>query len=134
MTMVPKSFASKCWLIARAAAALGLAFGLLALMNPANAQNVVTSSNEYRDNVHAVYYSRDGGQTWNNVFLPGWTRSSGGAGTFSHLDSCGDPVLAFSPDGQRLYYSGLVCNFDKFPRTLSGVAVAVSSDGGASWS
>jgi len=92
------------------------------VINPANAQNVVTSSNEYRDNVHAVYYSRDGGQTWANVFLPGWTRSSGGAGVFSHLDSCGDPVLAFSPDGQRLYYTGLVCNFDKFPRTMSGVA------------
>ena len=104
------------------------------VINPANAQNVVTSSNEYRDDVHAVYYSRDGGQSWTNVFLPGWTRSSGGAGAFSHLDSCGDPVLAFSPDGRRLYYTGLVCNFDKFPRTLSGVAVAVSSDGGASWS
>src|SRR5262249_46797426 len=32
------------------------------------------------------------------------------------------------------YYSGLVCNFDKFPRQMSGVAVAVSTDGGATWS
>ena len=104
------------------------------LINPANAQNVVTSANEYRDNVHAVYYSRDGGHTWANVFLPGWTRSSGGSGDFSHMDSCGDPVLAFSPDGARLYYAGLVCNFDKFPRTMSGVAVAASTDGGATWS
>ena len=31
------------------------------VINPANAMNVVTSANEYRDNVHAVYYSRDGG-------------------------------------------------------------------------
>lgn len=103
-------------------------------INPANAQNVVTSANEYRDNVHAVYFSTNGGQSWSNIFLPGWTRSSGGAGDFSHMDSCGDPVLAFSPDGQRLYYTGLVCNFDKFPRTMSGVAVAVSTNGGASWS
>ena len=103
-------------------------------INPVNAQNVVTSANEYRDNVHAVYYSTNGGQSWTNVFLPGWTRSSGGAGDFSHMDSCGDPVLAFSPDGQRLYYTGLVCNFDKSPRTMSGVAVAVSTNGGASWS
>jgi hypothetical protein len=103
------------------------------VINPSNPQNVVTSANEYRGNVHAVYYSRDGGQSWSNVFLPGWTRSSGGAGVFSHMDSCGDPVLAFSPDGKRLYYSGLVCNFDKFPRTMSGVAVAVSQDGGATW-
>jgi len=100
------------------------------VINPADTQNVVTSANEYRDNVHAIYYSRDGGHSWANVFLPGWTRSSGGTGAFSHLDSCGDPVLAFSPDGQRLYYSGLVCNFDKFPRTMSGVAIAVSTDGG----
>jgi len=104
------------------------------VINPADTQNVVTSANEYRDNVHAIYYSRDGGHSWINVFLPGWTRSSGGSGDFSHLDSCGDPVLAFSPNGQRLYYSGLVCNFDKFPRTMSGVAIAVSTDGGASWS
>lgn len=104
------------------------------LVNPANAQNVVTSANEYRDDVHAVYYSRDGGQSWVNVTLPGWTRASGGMGDFSHMDSCGDPVLAFSPDGARLYYAGLVCNFDKFPRTMSGVAIAVSTDGGAHWS
>src|SRR5438309_10352610 len=37
MTMVPKSLASKCRSIARAAAALGLAFGLLALTNPPRA-------------------------------------------------------------------------------------------------
>jgi hypothetical protein len=103
------------------------------VINPANASNVVTSANEYRGNVHAVYYSRDGGQNWANVFLPGWTRSSGGSGVFSQMDSCGDPVLAFSPDGERLYYAGLVCNFDKFPRQMSGVAVAVSQDGGATW-
>src|SRR5256885_15338652 len=169
MTMVPKSLAPKCWSIARAAAALGLACGLLALtnppralaandrfratipdggagedllrtplqfeqaatghpqsaaqslfsrcrrppfnatvslyspitapgidaivndtafgfadgsscynpqyeqnivINPANAQNVVTSSNEYRVNLHAVYYSRDGGQHWGHEVVP----------------------------------------------------------------
>ena len=104
------------------------------VINPADAQNVVTSANEYRDNVHAIYYSNNGGQSWTNVFLPGWTRASAGAGIFSHLDSCGDPVLAFSRDGTRLYYSGLVCNFDKFPRVMSGVAVAVSTNGGRTWS
>ncbi len=104
------------------------------VINPANSLNVVTSANEYRADAHVVYYSRNGGQSWSNVALPGWTPSTGGAGQFSHLNSCGDPVLAFSRDGSRLYYTGLVCNFDKFPRTMSGVAVAVSTDGGASWS
>jgi hypothetical protein len=101
--------------------------------NPMQPLNIVTSSNEYRVNGHAVYYSKDGGASWTDVILPGWTRSTGGSGLFGHLDSCGDPVLAFSPDGARLYYAGLVCNFDKFPRQISGVAVAVSLDGGAHW-
>ena len=103
------------------------------VINPSNPARLVTSANEYRLNAHVVYTSNDRGATWTNVVLPGWTRDSGGAGLFGHLDSCGDPVLAFSPSGDRLYYAGLVCNFDKFPRQISGVAVAVSTDGGASW-
>ena len=103
------------------------------VINPANAANIVTSANEYRADAHVVYYSMNGGTTWTNTILPGWTGSTGGSGIFGHLNSCGDPVLAFSPDGSRLYYSGLVCNFDKFPRQISGVAVAVSLDGGAHW-
>ena len=103
------------------------------VINPANDMNVVTSANEYRYNAHVVYVSNNGGTSWTNVVLPGWTRSTGGSGLFSQLDSCGDPVLAFSPDGTRLYYAGLVCNFDKFPRQISGVAAAVSLDGGAHW-
>jgi hypothetical protein len=103
------------------------------VINPKNSANIVTSANEYRVNAHVAYYTKDGGASWTNVILPGWTRDTGGSGIFGHLDSCGDPVLAFSPDGGRLYYSGLVCNFDKFPRQISGVAVAVSLDGGATW-
>ena len=103
------------------------------VINPSNSSNIVTSANEYRFDAHMVYYTTDGGASWVNVILPGWTRSTGGSGIFGHLDSCGDPVLAFSPDGSRLYYSGLVCNFDKFPRQISGIAVAVSLDGGAHW-
>ena len=103
------------------------------VINPSNSANVVTSANEYRADAHVVYYSNDGGASWTNTILPGWTGSTGGSGIFGHLNSCGDPVLAFSPDGGRLYYAGLVCNFDKFPRQISGVAVAVSLDGGAHW-
>jgi hypothetical protein len=103
------------------------------VINPANSRHLVTSANEYRANAHVAYVSTDRGVSWTNVVLPGWTRDTGGAGIFAHLDSCGDPVLAFSRDGARLYYAGLVCNFDKYPRQISGVAVAVSADGGLHW-
>lgn len=106
------------------------------VVNPANPNNIVTSANEYRGNVHAVYTSFDRGATWANVVLPGWTRDSGGSGQFSNYDSCGDPVLAVSSDGTRLYYAGLVCNFDGPGnyQLRSGIAVAESADGGATWS
>jgi hypothetical protein len=103
------------------------------VVNPVDASNVVTSANEYRINAHVAYVSKNGGMSWQNVVLPGWTRDTGGQGQFSLLDSCGDPVLAFTRDGTRLYYAGLVCNFDKFPRQISGIAVAVSRDGGEHW-
>lgn len=103
------------------------------VVNPANDRHLVTSANEYRANAHVAYVSMNRGATWANVVLPGWTRDTGGSGLFGLLDTCGDPVLAFSRDGARLYYAGLVCNFDKSPRQISGVAVAVSTDGGMHW-
>ncbi|MBA2381387.1 MAG: exo-alpha-sialidase [Chloroflexi bacterium] len=104
------------------------------VINPGNTQNLVTSANEYRAIEQAVYVSKDGGASWTDVQLLGWTRSTGGSGAFSNVDSCGDPVLAFNSDGSRLYFTQLVCNFDKFPRTKSGVAIAWSGDGGSHWS
>lgn len=104
------------------------------VINPGNSQNLVTSANEYRAIEQAVYVSKDGGTTWTDVALRGWTRSTGGTGVFSGVDSCGDPVLAFNKTGSRLYFTQLVCNFDKFPRTKSGVAIAWSADGGSTWS
>ena len=104
------------------------------VFNPSDSRNLVTSANEYRATEVAVYYSKDGGGTWTDVALRGWTRSTGGSGAFSGVDSCGDPVLAFNADGSKLYFTSLVCNFDKFPRAISGVAIASSTDGGATWS
>ena len=53
-----------------------------------------------------------------------------GKGNFKRVDSAGDPVLAFGPDG-TLYYANIV-----FSRVspASGIAVSVSRDGGATWS
>lgn len=103
------------------------------VINPGNSLNVVTSANDYRYGFRAfVYVSMDGGQTFSNVLLPGWDPATGGQGIFKHVQAGGDPVLAFAPDG-TLYYSALVYDFSFPNKTPSGVAVAVSHNGGASW-
>ncbi len=104
------------------------------VINPTNSQNIVTSANDYRYGFQAlIYYSTDGGNTFTDVLLPGWDPATGAKGLFKHVLAGGDPVLAFAPDG-TLYYSALVYDFSFPNRTPSGVAVAVSRDGGATWS
>ena len=53
------------------------------VINPGNSRNLVTSANEYRAIEQAVYVSKDGGASWTDVALRGWTRSTGGSGAFS---------------------------------------------------
>src|SRR6266849_6509269 len=104
------------------------------VINPTNNQNIVTSANDYRFGFQAlIYFSNDGGSTFADVMLPGWDPATGGSGLFKHVQAGGDPVLAFAPDG-TLYYSALVYDFSFANRTPSGVAVAVSHNGGATWS
>ena len=104
------------------------------VINPTNGQNIVTSANDYRFGFQAlVYVSMDGGDTFTDVALPGWDSFSGAEGLFKHVQAGGDPVLAFAPDG-TLYFTSLVYNFNFANRTPSGVAVASSRDGGATWS
>lgn len=103
------------------------------VINPVNPSNVVTSANDYRYGFRAyVYTSTDGGATFSNVLLPGWDPASNGQGVFKHVQAGGDPVLAFAPNG-TLYYSALVYDLSYPNHTPSGVAVAVSRDGGATW-
>jgi hypothetical protein len=101
------------------------------VVNPTNPNNVLTSANEYRIDGDAVYVSMDAGQTWTDVFLPGRTAATGGSGVFARLSSCGDPVLAFGPDGTA-YYAGLGCNV-KNAAFFSGLSVSASHDGGQTW-
>jgi hypothetical protein len=105
------------------------------VVNPTNSQNVVTSANDYRGaagNTCMAYASFDGGATWTDYTMGGWTFADGANGQFVKTGCGGDPVLAFGPDGS-LYYAGLTFNLDKFPREMSGVAVTKSTDGGKTW-
>src|SRR6266852_3844085 len=103
------------------------------VINPTNNQNIVTSANDYSFGFQAlIYFSADGGSTFTDVLLPGWDPATGATGLFKHVQAGGDPVLAFAPDG-TLYYSALVYDFSFPNRTPSGVAVAVSHNGGATW-
>lgn len=106
-------------------------------VNPADPRNVAASANEYRLDGHEVYSSTDGGRTWRDVVVPGMTGATGGVGVFAHASSCGDPSLAFGPDG-TLYYAGLLCTFSADQPAATGyvtsaIAVSASRDGGATW-
>jgi hypothetical protein len=76
-----------------------------------------------------VYVSRDGGATWANTLVYGLTRMTGGRGNFRRFDVAEDPALAFAPDG-TLYFAAIVFATDS---AASGIAVATSKDGGATW-
>ena len=104
------------------------------VINPTNRNNIVTSSNDYRYGFGAcwAYVTTNGGSTWHDVIMPGWTNITGAKGLFVKTGCGGDPVMAFAPDGS-LYFAALTYNLDKFPREMSGVAVAKSTDGGLHW-
>jgi hypothetical protein len=108
-------------------------------VNPTNPSNLVAGANDYRvccdfsglnDGTGWAYYSFDGGHSWGNVQVPGLTAETGGTGVFKKVDSAGDPVMTFGPDG-TVYYANLV-----FSRVspASGVVVSKSTDGGKTWS
>jgi len=108
-------------------------------INPTNPNNLIAGANDYRvccdftglnDATGWAYYSFDGGVTWGNVQLPALTVETGAVGQMKKLDSAGDPVLSFSPDGVA-YYANIA-----FSRVspASAIIVSVSHDGGRTWS
>jgi len=78
-----------------------------------------------------VFWSRDGGVTWNNSLFPGYDDPSSPLGDFSCIS---DPVVVFGPDGTA-YYSGLAYADSDLPEggRRSVIWVARSDDGGATW-
>jgi hypothetical protein len=111
-------------------------------VNPTDARNLIAGANDYRDccvdsddgkrndGGGYAYVSRNGGKTWVNVKLPGLTQLDPiSQPPFNQMDSAGDPVVVFAPDG-TVYYVNLV-----FSRSLplSAIAVSASYDKGESW-
>ena len=97
-------------------------------VSPVNSQIAVAAAHDGRfatgGAVDISYaWTHDGGATWQHAPMQGLTKAAGGA-----WDRASDPVVAFGPTGD-VYISALVFNFG----CASGVAVARSTDGGATF-
>jgi hypothetical protein len=67
-----------------------------------------------------AFTSSDGGETWSaGLMMTQLTPAS----------TCSDPVLAYSPDGSRVYYAYMDIKFSDFD-----ILVSYSNDDGATWS
>jgi hypothetical protein len=98
-------------------------------INPRNAKNVLAGSNEIQRLPMRAYYSTDGGATFTDVDLP-----LPPPRTQSGFDFGSDPGVAFDANGNA-YYSYIVVFFSA-GGSINGteMAVAHSTDGGATWS
>ena len=97
-------------------------------INPANTNNVIAGSNEIQRLPMRAMYSTDGGNTFTGVDLPlPPPRTNNG------FDFGSDPGVAFDSNGNA-YYSYIVVFFGA-GGGINGteMAVAHSSDGGATW-
>jgi hypothetical protein len=95
--------------------------------NPQNEEKLVAGSHFFGPpapfiNRCVVFTSSDGGRSWSEPFaMPMLTPES----------ECSDPVLAYAPDGNRVYYA----HMDIKPPSLGGfdIVVSFSDDDGQTW-
>ncbi|MGH3078074.1 MAG: hypothetical protein ACRDPZ_07810 [Gaiellaceae bacterium] len=90
------------------------------VISPANPNIVAAGANDYRmvtvagDVWLGVYVSSDGGASWFNTMVPGFTTDTSAAGLASPLrglDASGDPVVRFDAAG-NLYVAAIAFNRD----------------------
>ena len=100
--------------------------------NPANKKYLVAGSHYLNGGVACVVYkSSNGGSSWSlPVVMPQLTETS----------FCSDPVLAYAPDGSRVYYAYMDIKsfFEETEETFTfiddwDIVVSYSDDNGASW-
>jgi hypothetical protein len=98
-------------------------------INPADTSNVIAGSNEIQGLPMRAMFSEDGGATFTGVDLP-----LPPPRTRNGFDFGSDPGVAFDSDGNA-YYSYIVVFFST-GGSINGteMAVAHSTDGGATWS
>ncbi|GAC1654593.1 MAG: sialidase family protein [Gemmatimonadaceae bacterium] len=109
-------------------------------INPANPLNMVVGGNDWNYNdgcsVNATF---DGGKTWTptlpNGFIPGVTKYTNfvnipgtGPGIFG-----GDPAVAFTPDGKRVYYACYTYEVTANSSLRAQLLLSWSDDGGQTW-
>lgn len=89
--------------------------------NPLDPDHLVGGANDYGQGEVAcgVFVSRDGGATWTHGYVP----------VPAIFAACGDPAIAFGPDGE-VYYAGIAFNRNVGP---NAIFVSKSVDGGATW-
>lgn len=93
-------------------------------VNPRNPKYVVAGTHfsaSSPGNRCVAHYSRDGGKSWNPI--PIFMRQ------LTHQSTCSDPVLAYAPDGRRVYYAYMEIDFS----TTLKILVSYSDDDGRSW-
>lgn len=90
--------------------------------NPKDSDKLVAGMHFYGDQgVSCVaHYSRNGGKSWNSI--PIFMRQ------LTYDSTCSDPVLAYEPDGSRVYYAYMDIKFTTFD-----ILVSYSDDDGKSW-
>lgn len=77
-------------------------------------------------------YSKNGGQTWKTVVVPGINKCSGGKGEFAY-DRSSEPWVAISPGGTAYFMSLGFKNPTRRDPGANAMLVSRSPDGGATW-
>jgi len=74
-------------------------------------------------------YTKDGGTSWHTTQMPFSRCAKGGLA----VDRAADPWLSFGPDSTVYASAGLIGFFPDPNQATTGVGVATSTDGGATW-
>jgi len=104
-------------------------------VNPQNPNNMIAVWQQDRwsnggSNGLRAGYTTNGGASWSQTSAPFSHCTGGSAANNGNYDRATDPWVTFSPDGTAYFESG---SFQSAPDATNEIAVARSTDGGATW-